>query len=606
VCLLVLNAAPAARAAESTTAIAFTDQRPISGAAGAEVVVEICNLTPVDATPRVFLSSVDGEPSPLIATLSPTTLAAGQCGEITVAAPSGSDPVAFDGTVVATLAGTLISRPLILAAPAATTPPAPPNDSVAFQATKPWNTSGALPSDTLVPIALNVAAEKVQAPAPDAPIGVLQHGSATVTVFVKGKPRVSSPGVVSLPVRAAGFVEIGDYTGILNLAASGQDPIVVEMTVHSTKKDWVKWFFILLGVFLGALAVWFAEAWRPYQRLTTKIGAIEPNLTAAVAALNTSYPTAPTPPFTVDAEATSAHVTQLEALRDKAFVWRFVDTKRPAYKQLVTSLEAADKNVVAIHESLPKKLTTLREGLGQLDDAYPDPPAVDGAVSRPLFVDQIDPLVSTGRALGPKSATGLEEAVDGALALVAAWKKRAELYATLRAKSTAGAAAAELSTARQLLIGAADRQLDTPPIDAALGRAWFLISDPPTPPPKGLDVRFVEVNGVEVAIAREAGALSKSIYVYPATTTGRAASGGLIAPIRDLASVGGSLATGMVIVLGVVSAWYLSVETVIDDETFGSVGDYARALGLGGLFSAALTTGIAAVNKAARAEPDPA
>lgn len=589
-CVVLLTCAVAG--AQTPDQLVFRDDRPLSvGWNDLPRRVTICNLSDQATTVAV---SIEGDDAALIQLSRPGSeepaleleLLAGGCGSIDLA--RGTEATAPSKAVDALLfaeTGTAIARlPVTVTPPAAGASPAspsPPVKKVTLDAEGWPRQEATLEPGSSVPIALEKRPAAVSSPPAGTTIGVLTNGADQATL--KAGRKIRKGGVVTMAVSAVGLDHVGTYTGTAELAG-GEKPVTVEVEVDVSNYEELKYAAIITGLILGAGVVVVFNKARPRRQLRQKAKRIEDDFAPAVEKLNVALgrPIGTSDRFEVDVAAVDEARAEALAAIDRDVKSSFlVDTSSATYKAAIELVDRAAQDRNLLEKELADKLKALQEALNTLSRNFPSPaPAVAlDKLTAPAFLTDFRKVV-LGCKLTVGSATKIAAKADSATALISEWTMRADHWNRLAALvpasgagATGDAARTSLEAARRLLLGTgSSAALDAAPIDKELGTTWALVSAlRPFPDPRVGTL-------VEETAATGALAVAGPAFTLPGFSR---VSGYLSRPLSAFATGGATL----ILVLSALAAYYVGIEEVIEDDTFGTFTDYVAALGLASIAS---------------------
>jgi hypothetical protein len=589
-CVVLLTCAVAE--AQTPDQLVFRDDRPLSvGWDDLPKRVTICNLSDQATTVAV---SIEGDDAALIKLSRPGSeeparelaLLAGRCGSIDlVRATKNTAPSKAVDALLFAETGTAIARlPVRVAPPAAGASPAvpsPPAKKITLDAEGWPRRQAALDSGSSIPIALGNDATAVSSPEEGTTIGVLTNGTDQSTL-IAGKTS-SEDGVVTLAVSADGLDHVGTYAGTAQLVG-GEKPVTVEVDVDVSNYEGLKYAAIAAGLILGAVVVLVFNKSRPRRQLRRKAEQMKDDFAPAVEKLNVALGRPPRTPdrFEVDVAAVDeAHAEALAAIdRDEKSSF-LVDTSSATYKAAAELVDRAAQDRNLLEKELAEKLRVLEEALNTLSGNFPSPaPAVAAnKLTAPAFLNDLR-KVSLGCKLTVGSATKIAAKADSATALISAWTTRADYWNRLAAlvpasggDATGDAARTSLEAARRLLLGAgSSAALDAAPLDKELGTTWALVSALRPFPDPPVDT-LVEETAVTGALT-----VAGSAFTLPGFSR---ISAHLSRPLSAFATGGATL----ILALSALAAYYVGIEEVLKDDTFGTFTDYVAALGLASIAS---------------------
>lgn len=503
------------------------------------------------------------------------------------------------------------------------------------EALPPWEKTSELNHSRTLAFVPKVAGKQPPLPPPETLLGTLQHDDTgdRARVLVDGKPRQGTHGRLLLPIRVEGADKVGTYKGALGVAAGGADPIKVEATVKVG--DWISLAIatIILGALLATIGLLWLQRWQPWLHLRRRRNRLTTTYEKAERAFESEFANKPFVSYAVTPTSVAAYCSDLKEALDRYRHNTFVfDRASEDYKKIVRMTQTAEDDAAVLADgAVGKSLSALQTSLKKFIEELAGDPDFQYPRGHPSFVVRAARLVWPTAPVKPGSdeaasaelavgqPTSIASQADSYVALIGVWTAMSEkakryLRWTLYLQSKAGemqwedrrilaSAAARIVEAKNEMFDAVDAdELKSLETEADLQRAYGALAYLGarygwSPPPSDTSfeellerARVVELTeraqsrhylyrAVETApdvtpeqmakmLAAESSAVGELPEINAALTETVARS---IAWLGDAGALALALATGVVV--GLV-AFY-------DQETFGSLNDYLKALGLG-------------------------
>jgi len=622
--LVVALLATSAAGADPAAPFDFGGTGTLQVVPGMPTSTELCNGTGAAVTAQLStegfaFSLVPGATAPVLT--DPTaTIPAGSCSAIKVAVAAGALLAgSYDGTLVAASIDGVARRAVtIAAAPGALAGVV--TDITLAARHDPFREHSTLIGAASIP--LGPYAPNTSIVVPPGTTAILQNGSHLAYLKVKGgvtKLEVNPRGFANLPVDIDGASKTGTYKGVIALGTSK-----VNVSVAVGDSIWFCILAISAGIALALGAAIFSLRWYPGHRLRVVRKNLLKDQQAAVTSYNGAAAEDNLPRLGIDPDKTGAYGAKVIAAWNR-YKRRtvIVDSESPDYKAIRALVDGAenDRSYLSGSDGLVEALSNLKKAL----DGFTAP-----AGNEPLFRSAAAKLLDP-QNLGPGDATTLGASAAAYTDLLGHWPTLWRLLGEYESWLFALAArvpeddlqllqrpmATLAEIAYELVAVDSVEAFDHARVEADFTQAYEELSalgwiyHPVAPgevAPGGRTSPAVELYAAKLSLAGGKPDLQAAAthIAQPALHVVDAARRAITAPqelhtaVENLAGrVSRPASYGIVAALALSGSLSTGLTTIYSD-TFGSLGNYLTAFGLGsaaGIASKAILDSITAMRK---------